>query len=484
MNECRYVPFADGKEAAHGTAVASVVVGSPFQSLTNQCPDVFADAADIFGVASGARAVFVDIGTSDVVTNTVDVQIPYAGFQTMLQSLAYDNSGANAVTLAWGADTGGAADAVTRDIDSFVAENADAIVVAAAGLKDGVNGNTALAKNGISVGVYSQATSASLLPTFSVQLSNPIDAASVGNNAVNFCGYEDFTGSSAAAAVVAGQTALIEQYLKTASAGTVYHYDAAGAESVAVDPDENVYTGATVKALLVASANANCFGGVGSGNGFGVPVLDRVLPFEEEHQFDLRVEEHVLTTAGSRTREIEVTDTSRPLVISLAYTDVAPTPFAAAGHGVVNNVRVSVRSPSTEGAPNGVVLNAVTADGVEVDDAAAASNAQRLVVENPVAGIYTITVEAVFLTEATVEQSVSLVITGRFAIAAVEGSLTGLEPGEITSTPACCPWGTVLPTTSCFPISFIVLIVLGVMIVGLGLICFFAAKCKVKDVEH
>ena len=450
----------------HGTQVTSVVVGSPLQDRFSSCAETVGSADEFAGVANGAKAVFVAIANEENV-----LEVP-TDFGTILQEACYDNNNANVVLTAWGANTGGAADAVSRDIDAFLIANSDAVLVASAGLKDAANGNTALAKNGISVGLFSSEMSAALRPALTVQLSSPIDAAtstveSALDSDEETCFHGDFSGASAAASIVAGQVPLIEEYLK--EVGQIFHYDTAGAEVV-----DNVYTGSSIKAVLVAAANNNGLGET-YGNGFGVPVLDKVLPFEEEHQVDLRVEEHTLNAGETRSRTVTVTDTSKPLVVSLAYTDQATSPFAAS-NGVVNDVRLSLVPPSSTGSSSSPIYP----DG---DGNGAAANAQKVVIGAPVEGDYVIRVTAEFLSTASAnDQTVSVAVSGRFSVESTE-TLTGQEAGEVTDTPACCPWGTLLPTTSCFPITFLVLILIGIFAAMMLVICVFRAKCKVKDVE-
>lgn len=456
--------LVSGTVMNHGTQVTSVVVGFPQQNRFSSCDEAFDGVDEITGVANGAKAVFVALANADNV-----LEVP-SDFGSLLQDACYDNNNANVVLTAWGANTGGAADAVSRDIDAFLVANSDAVFVASAGLKDAANGNTALAKNGISVGLFSSEMAASLRPTFTVQISSPISAAAsvVGSSfSDETCEFGDFSGASAAASIVAGQVPLVEEYLK--EVGEIFHYDAAGAETV-----DNVYSGSSIKAVLVAAANNNGLGEA-YGNGFGVPVLDKVLPFEEEHQVDLRVEEHTVNAGDMRERTITVTDTSKPLVVSLAYTDQAPSPFAAS-NGVVNDVRLSVMPPSSASS----TPSRIYPDG---DGSGPAANAQKVVIGAPVEGDYVIRVSAEFVsTTSANDQTVSFAVSGRFSVESSE-TLTGQESGEVTDTPACCPWGTMLPTTSCFPITFLVLILIGVFAAMMLLICVFRAKCKVKDVE-
>jgi len=460
-----YIPVADGFAAAHGTKVASTVVGSLYESRSVKCSDSGNYSADgVAGVAAGATTVFVDIGSQA----TGDLEVPATSFGTSLQEFAY-NLGANEVVLAWGASSSGASDAITRDIDSFLTSNNDAVVVAAAG-NSGSNVNTALSKNGISAGVFAGDGSSTTNPDVSVQFVTPLLAANSGSNdATDFCEVDTFAGSSAAAAIVAGQVAVTEQYLKVY--GSIFAYNGTGSETVEAGSQ---YSGATLKALLVASASNE---GVAAGNGAGVPVLERVLPFEDEHQRDLRIEQHTFTSTGSRSRTITVTDASKPLVVTLAYTDTAPAPFATSGNGVVNDVRLTVTSPSQ------TYSEGVTVYPAGSSATSAANNVQKIIITVPEEGDYVINVDAAFLSStAAADQTVSVVVSGRFSVASSD-TVTGQDAGEVTAVPACCPYGTLYPTTSCFPITFLVLIVVVVFAFGLVLICIFRAKCKVKDVH-
>lgn len=469
-----YVPLVDEYAAQHGTMVTATIVGEPLNGARNI--DDCEEADGVRGVAPGATAVFVDLGS---VANDNALQIPFTTFESVLQEFAY-NVGANVVNLAWGADTRGAADAVTRSIDAFLVANDDAVVVAAAGEKANYTSNTALAKNAISVGVYSSTATATLRADVSVKFSSAVETGSIdaeldvtvsGSVVDNTCSVDSFQGASAATAIVTGQITLIEEYLKTATDVNIFQYDAAGVETI---NDGSGYTGATLKGILIAAANDNGYGAE-YGNGFGVPTLENVLPFEEEHQTDLRLEEHVITaTSAEAMRSITVTDTSKPLIVTVVYTDTAASPVGHSGNGVVNDVRLSLRTPLTQHFPNGVILFANGA----VDGSGAATNTQKIIVPEPVEGTYTINIAPMFVATGT-QQSVSVVVSGRFEV--VQDGVTGQQAGDVTATPACCPWGTILPTTSCFPISFLVLIIIGVLAVGLALMICIKAQCQVKD---
>jgi hypothetical protein len=481
-----YVPHADGIAAEHGTKVTSTILGNALNDRGFSCPQEFAVASDLVrGLADGAKAVFIDVGDEAVSENYLN--IPQAQFGDMLQNLAYDNNGANEVVLAWGADTGATADAITRDIDSFLVSNRDAIVVSAVGDRDGTNGNTALAKNAISVGVFSSGSTTNVRPTLSVQFSNVLYAAttpSSGDNVENYCGYSEFKGSSAAASVVAGNVALVESYLKNdalvrGNDAYLYEYNGDGDQTSTTAS----YTGATVRAILIAAANNN---GLSEdyGNGFGVSSLDNILPFEYEHQTDVRIEQHTFAATGSSfSREITVTDAEKPLIIALAYTDTGTTPFAAA-HSIVNDVRLTVTSPSTQFYPEGIVHYS----NGNKDALTSATNNQKVVIPVPETGTYTITVTADFVSTANsaAAQEASLVVSGRFSVESTD-SVTGQRSGEVTSTPSCCPAGTLYPTTSCFSITYLVLILIVVIMLVLALIILFKNVCRVKldqSTEH
>lgn len=475
------VPVVDAASADHGTLVTSAIVGNPYSGRDAQCAEgTEADVEGVQGVAPGAQAIFIDVGLDG---DDQYLDLPVGSFGSVLQELAYDQ-GANNVVLAFGAETGGASNAVTRDIDNFVASNADAVVVAATGSRTSTNGNgdTSLAKNGLSVGVFSRGSMPSVSPDLSVQFSERFFAGSAGAGTTeNFCASEEFYGSSAATAVVGGQVALAENFIRSQDV-PIFHYDAARAQTITSGQTDS---GSTIKALLVAAANNAGFGS-DYGNGFGVATLENVLPFEEEHQTDLRIEQHTFSGSGdSISREITVVDTTKPLVVALAYADAAPTAFAASSnYSVVNDVRLTVTTPSSDFAPAGVV---VYANGA-TDNSNPASTLQKVIIDVPEEGTYTVTVSANFVSTTSIaSQTASVVVSGRFSVPSSSSptTVTGQDAGEYTTVPACCPYGTILPTTSCFPISFIVLIVLGVLIVGLLVICIVRAKLRVKaDPQH
>lgn len=215
-------------------------------------------------------------------------------------------------------------------------------------------------------------------------------------------------GTSMATPLVAGAAALVRQHLVT--------------ERGHPEP-----SAALVKACLVAGAvpMAGQFAGEVAGvpdpvQGFGrVDVSRSVAPGPGGRLRFADDPAHAVTTGEMRTYRIEAADPGVPLTVTLAWTD-APAPVGTGG--LTNQLYLQVRTP------DGAVV-----DGDTTPFPTATNNVQQVRVAEPVAGVYTVRVRGVVVTEAAAGAPAGTEPRQTFAVAVANGVGATVPAGATTA---------------------------------------------------
>jgi hypothetical protein len=388
----------------HGTHVAGTVAGDDFAHLLDH------DHAD--GMAPGAKLVIQDAGVDpDPCADLPGIGCPVVDLKPLFQQV-YDQ-GARLHTNSWGDNEEAAVQnnytVASQDVDQFQWDHKDDLIFFAAGNsgpRRGSVGSPSTNKNGVSVGATlrgfhadSMAEFSSCGPTADGRIKPDLavpgsDIVSAGSddrvNSQN-CGISITSGTSTASPAAAGFAALIRQYFMDG-------WYPGGRRNPS---DGFTPSAALLKATLINSAvdmaharpvpdrcqgwgrvlleNALFFSGQASGETRKLWVKDDAAPFStgstrEERSFQIRV------AAGE------------PLKVTLAWTDYPSTPIATPN--LNNDLDLIVSGPG----------------GSFPDEPDRRNNVEQVTIENPPAGIYTITVRSWNVPDGP--QPLALVATG------------------------------------------------------------------------
>ncbi len=368
----------------HGTHVAGSIAGNGAAS-----------SGQYKGMAYKSKLVFQSV---------LDSQGGLGGLPNDLNQLfnqAYQ-AGARIHSNSWGSDANGAYDDASRQVDQFIWTHPDMAIVIAAG-NSGMDQNTkqtkyqsiatpGTAKNAITVGASENnrpdlgqyGDNINQIAAFSSRgytadnrvkpdivapgtwvLSTKSSLApdsnywKVYNNRYAYDG-----GTSMATPLTAGSLALVRQW-----------YGQQG-----VTP-----TAALLKATLINGAQDLGGGFPNRDQGWGrvdlqnsiLPTGSRVMQYENATQ--------KLSTGGSKTYTINVTDTSVPLKVTLVWSDYPAS--ANAGQSLVNDLDLTLTSPS------GKVLNGNDFAQPYNDKVDHTNNVEQVVISSPEQGSYTLTVK-------------------------------------------------------------------------------------------
>ncbi len=379
----------------HGTHVAGTLAGD------DPAHPRVRDPGD--GLAPGAKLVIQDGGFGiDDCADLPGLGCPVVDLQPIFLQ-AY-RQGARIHSNSWGDDennpTGGLYSAGSEDADEFTWDHEDFLLVFAAG-NSGPGAETvaspATAKNVVAAGATQRATGAEQMASFSScgptadgrikpDVTMPganIVSADADNDTDSFnCGVRSASGTSMATPGVAGSLALIRQYF------TAGWYPTGTARNA----DRMTPSAALMKATLMSSGHdmtgAAAIPGVCQG--WGRVLLDDALYFSGQAR-QLFAEDDVAGfprgSTGERSFDFLV-DRGVPLKATLVWTDSPSTP--AAGRHLVNDLDLVVSGSG------GTYLGNVFAGGASTAGGSAdrRNNVEQVLLPNPAAGAYTVTVRA------------------------------------------------------------------------------------------
>lgn len=381
----------------HGTHVAGTVAGD---DLANP---LIHDPGD--GMAPGAKLVIQDCGfQTDNCADCPGIGCPVVDLVPIFQQ-AYDQ-GARIHTNSWGDEENnpvkGRYTAGSQDADEVMWNNKDLLLFFAAG-NDGPGtgsiGSPSTGKNVVSVGSTLRGGSANSMSSFSscgptqdgrikpdvtMPGSSIISANSDNNTGSNNCNTRSSSGTSMASPGAAGSAALIRQYFTDGWYPT----------GDPVPADAFTPSAALVKATLINSA-VNMTGTAaipGNCQGWGRVHLDEALHFGGETR-ELFVEDDTAgfaqgSTGATRTFDVSVGSSLEPLKVTLTWTDFPAAPLASPT--LVNDLDLEVTGPS------GTFLGNVFSGGISVGGGSAdrLNTVEQVLVSNPQAGTYTVTVRS------------------------------------------------------------------------------------------
>jgi hypothetical protein len=438
-----YVDDSDVSTDGHGTHVCGSAAGS-FVDANGDSNNPTASSYD--GMADGAKLAFFDIGDSNE-----NLYVP-SDLNTDLLAVMYA-AGARVFSNSWGSSVN-AYDLDAQQVDQFMVENPDALVLFAAG-NDGEYGaasvsTPATAKNIISVGCtmasyeswstyYGSTLSSDYydftnLAYFSSQgptndgrmkpeIAAPgyytTSAYSDEESGEYHCEVVAMAGTSMATPTTAGLTALAREYLVNGFYESV-SFSPLGALMRAMI----VHSGQPLEYLLTSTNQLESIDYPGNEQGYGRVQLDEVLYStlidstgqlmlmgsssqsenpNEYVSFSASGDAHTFTIVPSSTSAIRVT---------LAWTD--PVAYSGTKAILVNDLDLSITTPSGE------TLYPSVTGGVSADHT---NTVEMIDIDAPTeGGEYTITVSAYALSDLSYgDQTYGLVVTGDFCLSSTSG---------------------------------------------------------------
>jgi hypothetical protein len=354
------------------------------------------------GMATAVKFVVQDGGYAvDDCADLPGLGCPVVDLQPFFQQ-AY-TQGARIHTNSWGDNENSSAQnnysAGSEDVDAFSYAHPDFLLLFAAGNSgpgSATVGSPSTAKNALSVGgtgngsgYTSMASFSSRGPTtdyrFKPDLLAPATNTSAGNDydvTTNQCTLNSGSGTSYASPLVAGAAALVRQYYAQGFYPSGEQLDS----QVPFNP-----SAALIKATLLNSATSMKSAGSIPNyvQGWGRVALDFALPFPGDTE-KLTVADGPQTFNASAdtpySLQVNVTDSTIPLKITLVWTDPASNP--AASVNLVNDLNLTVTSNGKTWLGN-VFRQGVSATGGAADNR---NNVEQVLLATPSTGTYTIKV--------------------------------------------------------------------------------------------
>lgn len=478
-----YLNYVDGVERklnGHGTSVASAINGEVAKTiLTAECNQ----DKRVNGIAPQSKIAFFDAQSKNVQDQlTSPLSLPFANTYDMFLS-AYKvegATGARVYVVPYGHENYGAYSTFASEIDRFMAENTDMLIVVAAGNDATSVTSPGVSKNALTVGAVNHAFAdvadfssygvcdagrqkpEIVAPGHSIKTPQSTPLPQFAQFTTNCDVRGDAMGTSMSAAFVGGAAVLVREYFQR---GFYTNNGTEGACGDFCNPKAS-----TIKATLIAASSflagtPDPTNSIGSNEkqGFGFPTLQNALPFSNERSNSLFVKEDTISTSDV-THNLDVTDSSKPLEVILAYTD--PVQETGVRNAIVNNLHLHVchgvnfQDCDTPGLLNNVQTN---------------SNVQKVIISNP-SGTYQIKV-----TKGT-----------SFLTASQDFSIVATYGGETIKAAMCCPPNAAYGVggVDCIYTSQVVMISLTLLIVLIALI-FICKNCnlskksakKVEDME-
>jgi hypothetical protein len=364
----RKIVYTSGSGTAntHGTHTASTAAGDPFPVNGTTTARGLAYAAKIAHSNNYSAANWTTL------------------------AVAHRNAGARVHTNSWGNDGTTAYDAHCNAIDAFSWTYEDNLVLFAetnlSALKNPENAKNLVAVGNAQNGAnYMNKGGGGVGPTSDGRRKPDLFApgTSIVAASTAACGTTSLTGTSMACPAATAASALIRQYFLDG-----FHPTGAATPANAFSP-----TGALVKAVLVNTCQDMT--GVAATvpnttEGWGRIVLDETLHFAGDlgrmWVADVR-RANGLATGGQRTFSIDVVSSSRPLEITMAFTDFAGAVNAAAA--AVNNLNLEVTAPGGAVFLGNVFTSGFSSAGGAAD---AINNVERVAIAAPAVGTWTIRV--------------------------------------------------------------------------------------------
>ncbi len=419
----------------HGTHVTGIMAGDDLATPIGH------DTAD--GMAPAAKLIIQDAGFgADSCGDLPGIGCPVTDLIPVFQQ-AYDQ-GARTHTNSWNDNENAQVQNnytdASEDVDEFMWNNPDFLIVFACGNRAlggvGTMGSPSTAKNVLSVGGTFKGEFAEFLSDISAW--GPTDdgrikpdvvfpAASIiscgndGDVTTNTCTTSSSTGTSMAAPGAAGMSMLVREYFADGFYPT----------GAAVPGDAFDAGSALVKAMLINSAVPINFDAEGrpitipsDPQGWGRILLDNVLHFDGDSRglwVDEQTTGFLSPVDAPITYIVDVTDSSEPLKITLAWNDFPSTP-AATTH-LINDLDLRVDGPSGGFWGNSFRDGASWDLGGEPDRL---NNVEQVLVQAPAPGKYSIRISPHAIPSGP--QPWSLVVTGGFSLT------TGPRPSYLLHT--------------------------------------------------
>jgi hypothetical protein len=349
------------------------------------------------------------------------------------RATAHRAAGARVYTNSWGNDGTTAYNSHCNAIDAFQWTNEDDLVFFAitntSTLKNPENAKNLVAVgNALNGASYSNKGGGGVGPTSDGRRKPDLftPGTSIISASTAACGTASSTGTSMACPSATAAAALVRQYF----------VDGFYPSGTATPADSLVPTGALIKAVLINTSQdmTGVAGYPSNSEGWGRIVLDESLHFPGDlgrlWVADVR-RANGLATGGSRSFTVTVLDATRPLEVTMVFTDFAGT--TAAVNAVVNNLDLVVQAPSGAQFRGNVFTSGWSSSGGSAD---LINNVERVAIQAPAAGTWTFTVSAPNVPQGPSGFAIAATgrIDGGFALASVANYGAG-KPG-LSGVPA------------------------------------------------